>query len=400
MERAPRWPPGSASAASPSRWRSPPGRAAGVIELGGGEGHLAQAVLSYWHENRPDWREKVAYRLVEVGSGLRRRQEEAVRPVVAAGWQVGWGSDLAEACQGVVPVTLVGNEFVDALPVHLLDVSQEKVREAYVEVGSPLAASPAEDRRLSGQARLTLTESWGPLSTPARAELELLFGANLAKQGEGGHLDHHRLSVFTADGELEIRPAVGPFLQEAARIMPTGTVILVDYGEWWPGGPQSGSQPYAEPPHPPNEPADAALNLRRRTLRGYFKNQLVTDLLARPGRQDLTADVDFAALDLHARRLGFQSVVFTSLSAFLRAGGAEDELRRLHRLQAQAGHDALEADREATVLAALLDERDLGSAFKLLVLAREQGVDSPYQGIQDCQRSYSSSTVEVTPEYP
>ncbi len=71
--------------------------------------------------------------------------------------------------------------------------------------------------------------------------------------------------------------------------------------------------------------------LRKRTVRGYFKQQLVADILARPGRQDLTADVDFAALDLHGRREGFETVLFTTLSAFLTAGGAEQELETARR---------------------------------------------------------------------
>jgi SAM-dependent MidA family methyltransferase len=139
-------------------------------------------------------------------------------------------------------------------------------------------------------------------------------------------------------------------------------------------------------------------------VRGYFKHQLVPDPLARPGRQDLTADVDFAAVDLHGREEGFETVLFTTLGRFLRGGGAEDELQALRSrseapawatasaLAAQAASatasatasalapqaapaelassDPLEADRQATVLENLLDERDLGSVFKVLVQVR------------------------------
>ena len=95
------------------------------------------------------------------------------------------------------------------------------------------------------------------------------------------------------------------------------------------------------------------------------------DPLARPGKQDLTADVDFAAVDLHGRRHGFQTVLFTTLAAFLRAGGAEAELQALLDGAGATASDPLEADRQATVLKNLLDERDLGGAFKLMVQARE-----------------------------
>jgi SAM-dependent MidA family methyltransferase len=109
----------------------------------------------------------------------------------------------------------------------------------------------------------------------------------------------------------------------------------------------------------------------RRSVRGYFKHQLILDPLARAGRQDLTADVDFGALDLHGRREGFETVVFTTLAAFLRGGGAEEELRKLRAVIAEGGTDVLEADRQATVLENLLNESDLGSAFKVMVLVRD-----------------------------
>ncbi len=146
--------------------------------------------------------------------------------------------------------------------------------------------------------------------------------------------------------------------------MPSGSFVNVDYGDWFPGltlagGPRGGEAP----------------RRRRRTVRGYFKHQMVLDPLARAGRQDLTADVDFAALDLHGRGEGFETVLFTTLAAFLRGGGAEDELRVL-RSGSEAARpdpapDVLEADRQATVLQNLLDERDLGGAFKLMVQVRE-----------------------------
>ena len=154
----------------------------------------------------------------------------------------------------------------------------------------------------------------------------------------------------------------------------------VDYGEWFSG--------LAAPGRKSGEPRWGleGRRRRRRTVRGYFKHQLVLDPLARAGRQDLTADVDFAALDLHGRNVGFETILFTTLAGFLRGGGAEDELRALRAdladtasdplaalraAVATSGPDPLEADRQATVLTNLLDEDDLGGAFKLMVQVRE-----------------------------
>jgi SAM-dependent MidA family methyltransferase len=302
-----------------------------VVELGGGEGQLAVAILAFWQAERPDLLRRVAYRIVEVGGRLQQRQAEAVATFAARGAKVGWGTTLAEAWAGTRPVVVVANEFVDTVPVHLVCVAGEELTEAHV--------------RSTATGGLELI--WGPPTQPAAGEVELLFGTR----------DPKRLRALSADGVIEVFPRLGELMREVAAAMPAGSFVNVDYGQWFPGVPRAGGRWDLE---------DRAL--RRQSVRGYFTHQLVPDPLARPGRQDLTADVDFAALDLHGRREGFETVLFTTLAAFLRAGGAAEELEAL--AVAPAGGDLLEADRQASVLRNLLDEGDLGGAFKLLVQVR------------------------------
>ena len=281
-------------------------------------------------------------RWARVCSGGRRPPWKSLpRPVGTSG-----GARIStRLLRGTRPVVIVGNEFVDAMPVHLVAVGEDRLREAYVRATHP-----------------SLEQTWGELSSAAAAEIELLFGT----------LDPRRLSAFTEDGILEISPGLGALTRQVARVMPSGSFVNIDYGEWFPGLPQVGERWGLE-----------GRTRRRRTVRGYFKHQMVLDPLARPGRQDLTADVDFAALDLHGRQEGLETVLFTTLAAFLRAGGAEGELQALRAAAAAAATpvtgaalaagtpDPLEADRQATVLANLLDERDLGGAFKLMVQVSE-----------------------------
>jgi SAM-dependent MidA family methyltransferase len=306
-----------------------------VVELGGGEGHLAAGMFDFWNAERADLRERLAYRVVEVGARLRQRQAEALS-APAAGWDLGWGADLEEACAGTNPVVVLGNEFLDTLPVHVIEAKDGAVREAYVEsAGGELA------------------QTWGTPSGEATAELQLLFGTT----------DPRRLGALTGDGTIEVSPGLNDLLGQMATLMPAGSFITVDYGDWLPG--VDAGTPHAQ------AGGSHSRGSRRRTVRGYFKHQLVSDILARPGKQDLTADVDFAAVDLHGRRHGFQTVLFTTLAAFLRAGGAEAELRALLSGTSATACDPLEADRQATVLRNLLDERDLGGTFKLMVQATE-----------------------------
>lgn len=327
----------SLSAGGP--WGSPTDGLPCIVELGGGEGDLAQGILRHWETARPELREQIGYRIVEVGAGLRRRQMVAVRGLAAIGWDVRWGSDLFEACADSHPVVILGNEFLDAVPVHVVEVRDGGIMEAYVTASGP-----------------GLESVWDEISDAAAAEIELLFGT----------LEPRRLRDFTEDGILEISSGLGDLMRQAAEAMPAGSLVSVDYGEWFQGGPPEGVACRSGPRWELEGRAR-----HRRSIRGYFKHQLVRDPLLRPGRQDLTADVDFAAVDLHGRLEGFETVVFTSLAAFLRAGGAEHELQALRTGTADTGFDVLEADRQATVLEHLLDDEDLGSAFKVMVQVRD-----------------------------
>jgi SAM-dependent MidA family methyltransferase len=303
-----------------------------IIELGGGEGDLAGAVLGGWGENRLDLRERVVYSIVEIGEGLRNLQRKAVARALAQGWEVRWADDLAGAAAATRPAVMVGNEFVDALPVHIVDVRGPRPLEAWVGVdqGGGIAG-----------------EVWDDLSPEAGAELGLLFAG----------ADRERLQSLSRDGIIELRPAIGSFMRQVAAIMPECCLLTIDYGGW-PSGVETETGCWCRPSGEPSY---------GRTVRGYFRHQPVSDPYARVGRQDLTADVDFRALDLHGRGIGFETVLYTSVAALLLADGGEEELRAL---RASAG-GSLEADREASILEALLDDEGLGGAFKVMLQVRE-----------------------------
>jgi SAM-dependent MidA family methyltransferase len=308
----------------------------GIVELGGGEGHLARAVLGSWNEIRQDLRARIAYSIVEVGAGLRRRQEEAVVDLRDAGWEVRWGPDVAQACAGVAPAVIVGNEFVDALPVHVIDVSMAAPREAWVVADEDVALT------------------WRDLSPQAAGELELLCGT----------LNSTALRAATQDGIIEVRPGVSRLFDEVSRVMSSGCLVTIDYGDWFHEAPrlQGAFQPREELLKPGGS--------RHRTVRGYFRHQLSGDPLERVGQQDITADVDFGALDLHGQSAGFETVIFTSLAAFLFAGGGGQEPVTPRELPCCILSDPLETDRQSTILDALLDEGGLGGAFKVMVQVR------------------------------
>ena len=366
---------GGAEAAARSEGASSPeggARRLPVIELGGGEGDLAAAVLGQWDGERPDLRDAIVYSIVEIGEELRCKQRSALQEAMRHGWRVMWARGIAGLAgrdgDGPAPGSAVvfGNEFLDALPVHLVDVSGPAVREAWVRVvpvksgaagevdatcivGADGVADADGAAESAGATRYLCVQGWGEVTRAAREELESLFGTT----------DAASLRPLTRDGVIELRPATKVLLGEAASVAREVCLVTIDYGDWLAGihdadacGPcrlQPGEVPHG------------------RTLRGYFRHQVTSDLCARVGHQDLTSDVDFRALDMHGTALGFETVLYVTVAEFLRGAGAEEELDRARK----AASTSLDIDREATVLAALLDPEDVGGRFKVMLQVRE-----------------------------
>jgi SAM-dependent MidA family methyltransferase len=264
-------------------------------------------------------------------------------------------------------VVILGNEFIDALPVHLVDLRGEQIGEIWVSSNGGLV------------------EEWGELSAAAARELAFLLGGEDSSEfpDEYDSEDLASLRALTVDGIIELRPAVAGLMSDIAAVMPAGSLVSIDYGEWYGEGREAeeesaGSQPPAAPgaAAPPRRSLDPSRTtrsplLRGRTVRGYFRHQMTRDPLTRIGRQDLTADVDFSALDRHGSAAGFETVVFTNLARLLAGGGGAQELAVLRGPCGAAHPDVLEMERQAGVLAALLDEEDLGGSFKVMIQVRE-----------------------------
>jgi SAM-dependent MidA family methyltransferase len=92
-----------------------------------------------------------------------------------------------------------------------------------------------------------------------------------------------------------------------------------------------------------------------------------------PGQVDLTAHVDFTALERLAAANGFRTVSSTTQSEFLVVAGLEAELRAL-----QSSPDLALADytRARSGIVRMLDPRHMGR-FRVLVLERAPSTDTP-----------------------
>jgi len=280
------------------------------VEFGPGEGFFAADFLRAASASSR-FAAALEYLLVETSPALRLRQRQRVAAAVlpghtpiAASWV-----DLPSLI-GAPPIEgcLFANEVLDAFPVHRVVGTDDGPREIHV-----------------GARNGSLVELQAPLSSPDLAAF---------LQEAGIHLE--------AGQEVDLCLASPRFLRQAGRLLRRGYFVIVDYG-------------YAA--------IDLYHPMRRRgTLMAYHRHRVSEEFLARPGDQDLTAHVDWTAVESAAVAAGLRRVGFTSQARFLLALGAVEFMEG-------AGLEEREALKDL-----MLPQR-MGGLFRVLVLARGEVPD-------------------------
>jgi SAM-dependent MidA family methyltransferase len=292
----------------------------GLIEYGAGSGALGLSILDgLRRRGSDDLLHAIGYAPVEsnpyrLADLYQRFEKDGFADRLASSSPD--GSAGGTASEEPLPVTgvILANEFLDALPVHRVVVRGGKLLELFVVWRGRFAEVVAEP------------------STPQLA-------ARLADDGiELGQL---------ADGQVaEICLGLAPWLDEVAARLARGFVVAIDYG--YPAAELYGPRRLAG------------------SLLGYRSHRVVDDPLADVGLTDLTAHVDFTALELLAERRGFVSAGLTTQQEFLVAAGLESELQAL-----QASPELTLADytRARSGILRMLDPRHMGR-FRVLTLER------------------------------
>lgn len=238
--------------------------------------------------------------ILECGAASGRLAEDIRRHLPGVPYRTQeQGQPWPEPFDGVI----LSNELIDALPCHRVVARDGQWREWHV------TAAP------DGGFAWTL----GPLSHPRLAER--LAGLPAAE-----------LEGCTTEINLNALD----WLAAANRTLRSGWIVTIDYGPE-PGGFLT--------PHRPEG-----------SLRAYRDHRLEPDLLANPGEQDLTADVDFGALIAEGERLGLKTELLLEQGRFL-TRACEPEILALA--------DSPAAERRQ--LQTLLHPAFLGRAFRVLV---------------------------------
>lgn len=232
-----------------------------IIECGPGRGTLASDLLDTLSADFPVLFDRCHYWLVEISPALRGLQREGLIPRYDG--RVTWAGSLEDLPAGLNGA-LIGNEFVDAFPVHVLENREGVLLEQYVAT-SPDGAFQIEYHRPSDPRLVDFLR---------RYDIELAPG-----------------------DVVEVNLETASWFREASRVLERGIVTLIDYGDTQPGR-------YSQ-------------QRREGTLLGYYAGAVTPDILAHPGDQDITALVDFTALQDEATGADFPVLGMTRQATFL-----------------------------------------------------------------------------------
>jgi SAM-dependent MidA family methyltransferase len=101
----------------------------------------------------------------------------------------------------------------------------------------------------------------------------------------------------------------------------------------------------------------------RGTLLAYQQHRVSEDFYRSPGEQDLTAHVNFTALECWGKRSGLETSEFTSQTAFLLALGQPNEFADLY----DPGQTEADQIRARLQLKTLILPEGMGERFQVLV---------------------------------
>ncbi|MDP3482903.1 MAG: SAM-dependent methyltransferase, partial [Sulfuricella sp.] len=298
--------------------------AGNILEIGPGSGRLAFDLLSELERlgQLPEH-----YFLLEVSADLRQRQQHLLARFAP---RVEWLDRLPASFSGLI----IGNEVLDAMPVHLVAWGEDSILERGVSM---------EDGRFSwSERKLTSGELFDAASGLAPT---LTLPRNA---GEGKNY------------VSEIGLAARGFIATLAGLLEKGAILMLDYG--------FGQNEYYHPQRSSG------------TLMCHYRHHAHDDPFYLPGLQDITSHVDFTAIAEAGVRHGLKLLGYTSQAHFLINSGITDLLARASPEQASA-YLPLAAQAQK-----LLNPAEMGELFKAIALGKD--VDTPLVGFARGDKSH------------
>jgi SAM-dependent MidA family methyltransferase len=257
-----------------------------IVEAGAHDGKLAKDILNWLQLNRPKLFEQLEYCIIEPSARRRKWQNETLKNFTS---RIRWFSnfsglvrrDSVEPKLKKIRGIIFSNELLDAFPV----------------------------RRLGWNAREKKWFEWGVAHAGGRFVWERMAHSPSLRVSLKAHIvcpfppsaflniPMSLWEVLPDDYTIEIHTAAENWWRESAGILERGKLLTIDYGFT----------------------ADEMFLPARTngTLRGYFRHHPADDILANVGEQDLTAHVNFSAIQKVGEEAGLKTEMFSTQTKFL-----------------------------------------------------------------------------------
>jgi SAM-dependent MidA family methyltransferase len=227
---------------------------------------LAHGILTQLRTQYPEIFAASRYVLDEINPAARAQAAERLSEFSA---RISF-ERLSEIAEPLNPGIIFSNELIDAFPVHRLRVSGGNLRELCVGLHEK-------------------GFNWVDCDVDPGVE---------------DYVRH--TGIEPAEGQIvEVNLKAGEFISRAAKSLARGYLITIDYGA-------DRKELWREPQR------------RMGTLRAFRRHQLVEDVLAKPGEQDLTTTIDWTQVEEAGNRAGLQAIRFQRLDQFLMSEGLFD----------------------------------------------------------------------------
>ena len=292
-----------------------------LVEVGPGQGLMADSILRHLHTHHPDCLSVLHYTLVETSPALRAAQQQRLEH-----WQahlsLQW-STLIDLPTESITGCIFSNELVDALPVHRVTLTASGLQEQYVT----LTTEPQRPFKTV-------------LAAPSTPELITYFddvGIQLT------------CPPYATGFTTEVNLAARRWLQQVAAKLQRGYLLTIDYGYE--------ADRYYSP------------SRSQGTLQCYTRHAHHDDPLVNIGQQDITAHVDFTTLQIQGKQSGLVTLGQVPQALFLMALGLGDRLNALTQLQATDRDTLNRALHRRDALHQLINPLGLGQ-FNVLVQSK------------------------------
>src|SRR3989344_4403812 len=282
-----------------------------ILELGAGTGRLAAALML---ELQQLGQLPAHYQILEVSANLRQIQHETLQQLLPAELmqRVQWLDELPDIFSGLV----LGNEVLDALPVHIVKSGRDELFERGVtESGDTFA--------------------WGERTLTS------------------GTLFEQAIKLDLSPGyTTELCPAATGLVASLANSLQQGALLFIDYGF-------SRREYY----HPQRSQG---------TLMCHYRHYAHEDPFLYPGLQDITAHVDFTGIAETGVANGLQLLGYSGQAQFLINCGITDLLAQI------SPSDSAKYLPLAAQAQKLLSPAEMGELFKIIALGK--GLNQPLLG--------------------